>query len=196
MQRPPSTCPEDWKVDDEPDPSDDQIWDALYSHANTLKDLAKKHGLELLIMQPFNQFDGWPKGHEREDWVRRKAERWLKLCSLLEVDYLQASPMSDMTNSADSQVGANDQAGEGAGDEKTAEDMRWLAEVGQRQEHPVRIAYEPWCFSPRVSDWEHCYEIVKRAVSLGFSIVSFTCQANGRLSAKTSSKSSPSTLSA
>jgi len=43
--------------------------------------------------------------------------------------------------------------------------MRWLAELGAKQENPVAIAYEPWCFSPRVSDWEHCYEIIKKAVS-------------------------------
>lgn len=98
MNRPPSTCPEDWKVDDEPDPSDDQIWEALYSHATTLKDLARQHGLELLIMQPFNQFDGWPKGHEREEWVKRKAERWLKLCSMLGVDYLQVRSWPEHEN--------------------------------------------------------------------------------------------------
>lgn len=76
-------------MDDEPDPSDDEIWEALYGHAPALIDLALTHGLTLLIMQPLNQFDGWPSDHPRAEWARRKAERWLPLCSRLGVQYLQ-----------------------------------------------------------------------------------------------------------
>jgi len=75
--------------DDEPDPSDDTIWDALYSHTSTIKELARRFNLELLIFQVLNQFDGWPQGEERGEWSRRKAEKWLKLCSMLGVKYLQ-----------------------------------------------------------------------------------------------------------
>lgn len=88
-RRPESTCPEEWKVDGEPDPSDDKLWDAFYTYAGKLKDLAKENGLELLMLQPLNQYDGWQKGHKRDEWVRRKGERWLKLCGKLGVQYLQ-----------------------------------------------------------------------------------------------------------
>ncbi|WVW79123.1 hypothetical protein I302_101088 [Kwoniella bestiolae CBS 10118] len=141
---PPSTCPEEWKVDDEPDPSDSTIWQAMYDHAEELKALAGKYGLRLLMLQPLNQFDGWPKGHEREEWCRRKAERWVGLCKLLGVEYLQ--------------VGANDEASADGGDDKTASDLAWLADLAK----PVKIAYEPWCFSPRYPTWEACLEIVKK----------------------------------
>ncbi|KAK8843513.1 hypothetical protein IAR55_007173 [Kwoniella newhampshirensis] len=146
---PPSTCPEEWKVDDEPDPSDTQIWNALFDHTDELKALAQRHELRLLMLQPLNQFDGWPEGSERGEWVKRKVELWVKLCSRLTVDFLQ--------------VGANDQADANGGDEKTAQDMRWLAEIASKQERPFAIAYEPWCFSPRYPEWEKCYEIVKKA---------------------------------
>ena len=88
---PPSTCPAEYIRDDEPDPSDEQLWDALYSHAEPLKALAKSLGLTLLIFQPLSQFEGWPKGSHRAEWVRRKAERWLPLCAKLGVGYLQVS---------------------------------------------------------------------------------------------------------
>lgn len=87
--RPPSTCPKEWMADGEPDPSDDQIWDAFYDQAGKLRDLAGSNGLELLMLQPLNQYDGWEKGTKRDEWVRRKAQRWLKLCEKLGVQYLQ-----------------------------------------------------------------------------------------------------------
>ncbi|WVF67203.1 hypothetical protein IAT40_001951 [Kwoniella sp. CBS 6097] len=146
---PPSTCPEGWKVDDEPDPSDDEIWSALFNHADALKSLAEHYGLKLGMMQPLNQFDGWPAGHKRGEWSRRKAALWLKLCSALGVGYLQ--------------VGANDQSDADADDDKTAEDMAWLADQAAKQANPVIIAYEPWCFSPNHPTWEKCYEVVKKA---------------------------------
>lgn len=63
------------------------------------------------------------------------------------------------------QVGANDYADADASDEKTAEDMRWLAELGAKQNPPVKIAYEVWCFSKRVNTWEHTWKIVQLGVS-------------------------------
>ncbi|OCF60344.1 hypothetical protein L486_03026 [Kwoniella mangroviensis CBS 10435] len=155
---PPSTCPEEWKVDDEPSPSDHEIWDALYSHAPKLKSLAETHGLRLLMLQPLNQFDGWPKGHEREEWVKEKAKKWIELCKKLRVEYLQ--------------VGANDQPDASGGDDKTAQDLAWLADIAQ----PIKIAYEPWCFSPRYPTWERCLEIVKKGARPNLGICLDTAQ--------------------
>jgi sugar phosphate isomerase/epimerase len=88
-RRPPSTCPPDWCEGDEPDPSDEEIWDAMYIQAPRLNALAKAFGLAIMALQPLNQYDGWPEGCERAKWVRRKAERWLPLCALLGVELLQ-----------------------------------------------------------------------------------------------------------
>lgn len=63
------------------------------------------------------------------------------------------------------QVGANDYAEANAPDEKTAADLRWLAELGARQRPPVKIAYESWCFSKRVNTWEKTWELVQLGVS-------------------------------
>ncbi|WWD01548.1 hypothetical protein V866_008493 [Kwoniella sp. B9012] len=144
---PPSTCPEEWKEADEPDPEDEEIWNAMYEEASSFLELAESHGLSVLALQPLNQFDGWPEGSKRAEWVRRKAKRWLTLCSRLKVELIQ--------------VGANDYAEANALDSKTAEDLRWLAELGSQQDPPVKIAYEPWCFSKRVNDWEKVWELVQ-----------------------------------
>ena len=63
-----------------------------------------------------------------------------------------------------SQVGSNDLAEANASDAETAEDLRWLAGFASRLTPPVKIAYESWCFSERVQDWEHTWRIVQLAV--------------------------------
>lgn len=50
---------------------------------------AKSFGLTILMLQPLNQFDGWRERSERGEWVKRKAEKWLPLCSKLKVEQLQ-----------------------------------------------------------------------------------------------------------
>lgn len=173
--RPESTCPPEWSEANEPDPSDEEIWQALYSLAADFVHLARKYGVKVVVLQPLNQFDGWPAGTERAEWVRRKAERWLPLCSKLGVEFLQVcfslisylvlAPLRDWTNNW-SQVGSNDWVDACAPDAKTAGDMRWIAELGARQDPPVKIAYEPWCFSDLRGEWEECYKTVQQAVRL------------------------------
>ncbi|ODN81782.1 hypothetical protein L202_02155 [Cryptococcus amylolentus CBS 6039] len=146
---PASTCPPEWSEGGEPDPSDTEIWDAFYAKTDSFKALAAKYGLTILILQPLNQFDGWPEGSKRAEWVRRKAEKWLVLCSKLGVEQIQ--------------VGSNDYAEANAPDEKTADDLRWLAEYASNLSPPVKIAYESWCFSERVNTFEHTWKIVQIA---------------------------------
>ena len=64
------------------------------------------------------------------------------------------------------QVGSNDYAEANAPDEKVARDLRWLAEVGALESPPVKIAYEPWAFSKRVSTFEHAWRLVKMGVGI------------------------------
>jgi hypothetical protein len=63
------------------------------------------------------------------------------------------------------QLGSNDQADADSPYEKLVDDVTFLAELGAQQTPPVKISYEPWCFSPRTSDWEGCWEVVKASVS-------------------------------
>lgn len=64
------------------------------------------------------------------------------------------------------QVGSNDEPDATSEFDKIVEDMTWVAELGAKQNPPVKISYEPWCFSPHTSDWESCWKIVKAAVSV------------------------------
>jgi hypothetical protein len=86
---PASTCPPEWIRDDEPAPSDEKIWEAMYSEAEFLKNHVKSLGMQLVVFQPISQFEGWHKGSKRYEFVRAKAEKWLPLCAILGVQYLQ-----------------------------------------------------------------------------------------------------------
>ncbi|KAI5476109.1 hypothetical protein MNV49_000427 [Pseudohyphozyma bogoriensis] len=143
---PPSTCPKEWIHDDEPDNDDKELWDALFRHTDTVKALAKKHGLNIIIFQPLSQYEGWSAGSKRSDWCRKKADLWLALCEKLGVGYLQ--------------VGSNSEPDAEAEFGKVCDDFRYLGELGAK--HNVKIAYEPWCFSPVNPDWEYCWEVVKK----------------------------------
>lgn len=88
---PPSTAPVEWADAGEPDPSDAELWEALYSYAPKVINLAKSYGITILMLQPLNQFEGWAKGTRRAEWSRAKAEKWLPLCAKLGVEQIQVS---------------------------------------------------------------------------------------------------------
>lgn len=89
--RPASSAPAEWADDGEPDPSDESIWQAMFEQAADLLDLARQLSVQILMIQPMDNFGGWPMGSARGEWAKRKAERWLRLCSCLHVDQLQVS---------------------------------------------------------------------------------------------------------
>lgn len=93
---PPSTAPVEWADAGEPDPSDTELWEALYSYAPKVTELAKGYGLSILMLQPLNQFEGWAKGTKREQWSREKAEKWLPLCAKLGVEQIQVGGTDDL----------------------------------------------------------------------------------------------------
>lgn len=144
---PASTCPELYIRDGEPDPSDDILWDALNEEAVKVNDYAASLGMRIAVLQPFGQYEGWPAGSERGEWVKGKAKRWVKLAGLLGAEFLQ--------------LGSNDQEDANAPESKIQEDVRWLADLGMNATPRVKISYEPWSFSPRKPDWEGCWETVK-----------------------------------
>lgn len=92
---PPSTAPVEWADAGEPDPSDAELWEALYSYAPKAIELAKSYGISILMLQPLNQFEGWAKGTKRAEWSRAKAEKWLPLCAKLGVEQIQVSGTDD-----------------------------------------------------------------------------------------------------
>ncbi|KAL0571000.1 hypothetical protein V5O48_010958, partial [Marasmius crinis-equi] len=110
-----------------PDPKD---YDSLVEIGKEIKKLATENGLNIMMLQPFANFEGWPKGTpEREDAFDR-ARGWIRVMEAIETDLLQIG-------STDS-----DPAGITSSFDDMAADLRELADLIAPK--GFRIAYENW----------------------------------------------------
>ncbi|KAI0455823.1 3-dehydroshikimate dehydratase [Xylaria acuta] len=130
-----------------PEPTD---YDALVSISEAIRTLADAHGLEILMLQPLANFEGWPRGsREREDALAR-ARGWVRVARAAGADLLQVGS-SDAPAISDSDAGFDDLAADLA-------ELADLAAAGG-----VRIAYENWCWATRAPDWKDVWRIVEKA---------------------------------
>ena len=66
-------------------------YEALCHAGREVKELCKSKRLKILVLQPFSNFEGWPKGSsERKDAFQR-AEGWIKIMQAVGTDMLQVS---------------------------------------------------------------------------------------------------------
>ena len=70
---------------------DHKAWNDLCKAAREVHSMCKELKLEIMMLQPFNNLEGWPKGSpERQDAFER-AEGWIRIMQAAETDMLQAS---------------------------------------------------------------------------------------------------------
>ncbi|KAI0857286.1 3-dehydroshikimate dehydratase [Xylaria cubensis] len=128
----------------EPDPTD---YDTLVAISEAIKSLAEAQNLKILMLQPFANFEGWPKGSkEREDAFTR-AKGWIRIMQAAGTDMLQ--------------VGSSDAPGIIGNFDTLAADLAELADLCA--EKGLRIAYENWCWATHAPDWKDVWTIVKKA---------------------------------
>ncbi|RAK96116.1 sugar phosphate isomerase/epimerase family protein [Aspergillus ibericus CBS 121593] len=118
----------------------------LVKVAKNIRQLCDKHNLKVMMLQPFANFEGWPRGSkEREDAFKR-ANGWSEIMTAVGTDLLQVgstdTPNDKLTTSHEDIVA----------------DLRELADLlGTRNQ---RIAYENWCWSSHAPTWKQVWEIV------------------------------------
>ncbi|KAI1766728.1 xylose isomerase-like protein [Hypoxylon sp. FL1150] len=128
----------------EPDPKD---YDALVAIGKAIWAQAQEHHLKILMLQPFANFEGWPKGSsERKDAFDR-AEGWIRIMQAVGTDMLQ--------------VGSSDAPGIASSFDDLAADLAELADLCA--EKGLRIAYENWCWATRAPGWKDVWRIVEKA---------------------------------
>lgn len=65
--------------------------DELVAVAKKVRGLCREHDLVVMMLQPFANFEGWPRGSaEREDAFKR-AKTWIEVMGALETNILQVS---------------------------------------------------------------------------------------------------------
>ncbi|KAF4977216.1 hypothetical protein FZEAL_6244 [Fusarium zealandicum] len=124
-------------------------YDAIADIAKQIKSLADELGLEILMLQPFANFEGWKKGEfdkEREE-VFGRARGWMKVMEAVGTKMLQ--------------VGSSDSEGISSSFDDLAGDLAELADLCATKS--FRIAYENWCWATHAPTWKNVWDIVKKA---------------------------------
>ncbi len=66
---------------------------SLCTAGTKVKALCKKHNLQIMMLQPFSNFEGWAAGsREREDAFKR-ARGWIEIMHTVGTDMLQVPPL-------------------------------------------------------------------------------------------------------
>jgi sugar phosphate isomerase/epimerase len=112
-----------------------------------VRKLVAGHGLKILVLQPFSNFEGWPRGSkEREDAFAR-ARGWIGIMDAVGTDILQ--------------VGSSDSEGITGDVSELAADLAELADMLAQRGY--RLAYENWCWATHASTWKQAWTIVREA---------------------------------
>lgn len=122
-------------------------YEALCEAGRHVKELCKRHGLDILVLQPFSNFEGWPEGSKERQEAFEKARGWMDIMSAVGTDMLQ--------------VGSSDTPGITSSLEDLSRDLASLADL--LAPRGFRIAYENWCWGTRVTTWKDAWTVVKMA---------------------------------
>lgn len=121
-------------------------WPTLCKAAEHIRHLCETHGLQVIVLQPFSNFEGWNDKNERKA-VFDKAKGWVQIMKAAGTDMLQ--------------VGSTDTPGHKITSDrkKLAADLAELADI--LAQDGLRIAYENWCWATHAPTWKDVWEIVK-----------------------------------
>ncbi|SMR57411.1 unnamed protein product [Zymoseptoria tritici ST99CH_3D1] len=147
------------------DKIDDHSFDILVKAASNLKPILEKEGLEVMLLQPFANFEGWPADSpERKDAFQR-LEGWTRIMQAVGCKTLQVGS----TDTPTSKIGTDRS--------RFVSDLRELADY--LAERGLRIAYENWCWSTHAPDWADVWDICEKVDRENFGLCLDTFQSAG-----------------
>ncbi|KAJ5090093.1 hypothetical protein N7532_008777 [Penicillium argentinense] len=99
------------------------------------------------MLQPFANFEGWPKGSAEREEAFSRAKGWIEVMRTVGTDLLQ--------------VGATDTPSHKISTSRSdiVSDLRELASMLEAEN--FRMAFENWCWSTHALGWKSAWEIVR-----------------------------------
>ncbi|KAG8623144.1 hypothetical protein KVT40_008120 [Elsinoe batatas] len=128
-------------------PVSESDFSALCTAAADIKKRCADLNLEIMLLQPFANFKGWPRGSKEREEAFARAKGWIRIMLAAGCKTLQ--------------VGSTDSPAEKISTKKEdiVQDLRELADL--LAEHGLRMAYENWCWSTHAPGWREVWDIVK-----------------------------------
>jgi sugar phosphate isomerase/epimerase len=122
-------------------------YSSLCEAAKAVRTMVAGHGLKILVLQPFSNFEGWPQGSSQRREAFARAEAWIDIMEAAGTDMLQvgSSDSPDMSRDVD----------------QLAADLACLADMLAAR--GFRLAYENWCWATRAPRWKDVWDIVQKA---------------------------------
>ncbi|KAI1367708.1 xylose isomerase-like protein [Xylaria arbuscula] len=147
---------------DKPEPEE------LLQAAEHVSALCDSVGLEIIGLQPFLFYEGL-LDRQRHDELITKMSLWLQIARKLGTNTIQIPgnflPTEELTGDYDS----------------IASDLRKLADMGAKENPPIRFAYENLCWSTHIDTWEKAWDICKRVDRPNFGLCLDTFNIAGRV---------------
>jgi sugar phosphate isomerase/epimerase len=137
----------------------------LLKSANELRALCANLNLEIICLQPFQDFEGALNENERESRFQR-AEKYLTIMNELGTTMLQVGSTDNPNTSGDYDV--------------IAKDLAALCDLAVSKKPPCKIAYEPWCWGAHVNTWQQGWDVIQRVNRPNIGINLDTFQVPGR----------------
>lgn len=125
----------------------------LVKAAEHIRHLCSTHGLTVIVIQPFSNFEGWDaQTHPKErQAVFDKAKGWVQIMDAAGTDMLQVGSTDTPSHKI-------------AFDKKTlAADLAELADLLRAHNPSYKIGYENWCWATHAPTWRDVWEIVQLA---------------------------------
>ena len=131
--------------------NDEDIKSSLRRAAYLTRRLCDSSGMTIINLQPFRDYEGLISRKHHEEKIS-ELKTWLILCKILRADMIVIAsvfPSPSPTTTGD----------EG----RIIDDLREVADLGAKEDPPVRFAYEAISWGAHVNTWQHAWNIIQEA---------------------------------
>lgn len=148
----------------------------LLAAAQSIHDLCRSLGLEIICLQPFMHYEGL-KDRKRHAERIEEMKVWMQIAHVLDTDIIQI-PSSFLSKE------------ECSGDvDLIVSDLQEVADMGAQETPVIRFAYESLCWGTHVDKWELCWDIVQKVNRENFGVCLDTFNILGRIYADPTAES-------
>ena len=123
----------------------------LQSAAHLVRRLCDQVSIDVINLQPFRDYEGLVSKESHEEKIS-ELKNWLVLCKILRTTMIVIA--SSFPTHPPIATGDED---------SIINDLREAADLGARQNPPIRFAYEAISWGAYINTWQHAWKIIQKA---------------------------------